>query len=257
MDLQIEDRVALVCAASRGLGRASAEALVREGARVAIAARTEHDLEDAARAMGAVAIRADMARQEDRIHLAEQVEDRLGPVDILVNNAGGPPPGPFEAHDVQTWRDALELNLVSAVHMTGLLLPAMRERGWGRIVNLVSIAGLETIEDLILSNASRPAVLGWTRALARQVAGSGVGVVAVCPGFFFTDRVRHLMQARAHEAGRTAEEVTAEFVSAVPAGRMGRPEELGDLVAYLASPRADYVNGASISIDGALLRRLS
>ncbi len=257
MDLGIRDKVALVCAASKGLGRAAAEALSREGAHVAIAARGRAALEEAASAMGALPVVADVSREEDRIRLASQVAAALGPVDILVNNAGGPPAGPFEAHDIAAWRSAIELNLVSAVHLSRLVLPSMIERGWGRIVNLVSIAGLEAMDDLILSNASRPAVLGWTRALGREVAGKGVGVVAVCPGLFLTDRVRQLVKARALKAGTTEDEALAAWAATIPSRRMGRPEELGNLVAYLASPLAAYVNGAAISIDGGLVRRLS
>jgi 3-oxoacyl-[acyl-carrier protein] reductase len=256
MDLHIEGKVALVCAASKGLGRGAARSLAREGARVAIAARGREALEDAAAEMGALAVRADLTVESDRERLVAEVTERLGPVGILVNNAGGPPPGPFERFGLDDWRDAMELNLVSAVHVSGLVLPEMKQRGWGRIVNIVSIAALETVDDLILSNASRPAVLGWARALSRQVASSGVGVVSVCPGYFFTDRVRDLMGARAEREGTTIEELTRRKAETVPARRMGRPEELGDLVAYLASPLADYVNGSVVSIDGGLPRRI-
>jgi 3-oxoacyl-[acyl-carrier protein] reductase len=256
MDLGIRDRVALVCAASRGLGRASAEALAREGARVAIVARGREALDEAAASMGAMPVAGDVSREEDRGRIVAEVEEGLGPVEILVNNAGGPPAGPFESHDLGAWRSAMELNLVSAVHTTRLVLPGMIARGEGRIVNIVSIAGLEAVDDLILSNASRPAVLGWTRALAREVAGRGVGVVAVCPGLFFTDRVRDLVRVRAGRAGTSEDEALAAWASTVPASRLGRPEELGDLVAFLASPRAAYVCGAAIGIDGGLARRL-
>ncbi len=257
MDLGIEGKTALVCASSRGLGRASARALAREGARVAMTARTQGPLEEAAREIGALAVRADVSLARDREALVQRVVEELGPVEILVNNAGGPPAGPFASHDLEAWRAAMELNLVSAVHLTGLVLPAMIEAGSGRIVNIVSIAGLETVDDLILSNASRPAVLGWTRALAREIAGSGCGVAAVCPGLFLTDRVRQLVRVRAERAGTSEQEALSSWASTIPSGRLGRPEELGDLVAFLASPRAAYINGAALSIDGGLLRRLS
>jgi 3-oxoacyl-[acyl-carrier protein] reductase len=257
MELGIKDRVALVCAASRGLGLAAAGSLAAEGARVAIAARGREGLDRAAARIGALAVQADVSLEEDRVRLVDEVEEALGPVEILVNNAGGPPPGRFESHEVAAWREAVELNLISAVHITGLVLPGMLEREWGRIINIVSIAGLEAVEELILSNASRPAVLGWTRALAREVAPRGVGVVAVCPGLFLTDRVRQLVKARALGAGTSEQEALAQWEAAIPSGRMGRPEELGDLVAFLASPRAAYINGAALSIDGGLVRRLS
>ena len=257
MDLGITGRTALVCASSKGLGRACAESLAREGANVAMTARTEGPLVEAARQIGALAVPADVSLEQDRVALVERVTAELGPVQILVNNAGGPPAGRFEAHGVEAWRKAMELNLVSAVHLTGLVLPGMIEAGSGRIVNIVSIAGIEAVDDLILSNASRPAVLGWTRALAREIASSGVGVAAVCPGLFLTDRVRQLVRVRAERAGTSEDEALAGWASTIPSGRLGRPEELGDLVAFLASPRAAYINGAALSIDGGLVRRLS
>jgi len=257
MDLGIGGKTALVCASSKGLGRACARALAREGARVAMTARTAGPLEEEAAEIGALAVPADLSREEDRGSLVRRVVDELGPVEILVNNAGGPPAGRFEAHDVGAWRAAMELNLVSAVHLTGLVLPAMIEAGSGRIVNIVSIAGIEAVDDLILSNASRPAVLGWTRALAREIAGSGCGVAAVCPGLFLTDRVRQIVRVRAEQSGKSEEEALSSWASTIPSGRLGRPEELGDLVAFLASPRAAYINGAALSIDGGLVRRLS
>jgi 3-oxoacyl-[acyl-carrier protein] reductase len=257
MDLGLSGKVALVCASSRGLGRAAAEALAREGARVAVTARTPGPLEEAARAMGALAVPADVSREEDRARLVETVVRAIGPIDILVNNAGGPPAGPFEAHDTTAWRAAMELNLVSAVHLARLVLPGMIAEGWGRIVNLVSIAGIEAMDDLILSNASRPAVLGWTRALAREVAAKGIGVVAICPGLFLTDRVRQLVKVRAEKAGTTEDDALAAWSATIPARRLGRPGEIGDLVAFLASPLASYVNGSAVGIDGALSRRLS
>lgn len=257
MDLGIASRVALVCAASRGLGRAAAGSLAREGARVAIVARTRESLEEASRAMGALAVQGDVGLERDRERIVERVVRELGPVEILVNNAGGPPAGPFEDHGLQAWRDAMELNLVSAVHMTGLVLGGMLEARSGRIVNIVSIAGIEAVDDLVLSNASRPAVLGWTRALAREVADRGVGVVAVCPGLFLTDRVRQLVRLRAEREGVSDDEALERWAGSIPSRRMGRPEELGDLVAYLASPRSSYINGAALSIDGGLVRRLS
>jgi 3-oxoacyl-[acyl-carrier protein] reductase len=257
MDLGIEGKTALVCASSKGLGRACARSLAREGARVAMTARTPGPLEEAAAEIGALAVPADLSIEQDRVDLVRRVVEELGPVEILVNNAGGPPAGRFEAHDVAAWRDAMELNLVSAVHLTGLVLPAMLEAGSGRIVNIVSIAGIEAVDDLILSNASRPAVLGWTRALAREIAASGCGVAAVCPGLFLTDRVRQIVKVRAEQSGTSEEEALSSWASTIPTGRLGRPGELGDLVAFLASPRAAYINGAALSIDGGLVRRLS
>jgi len=257
MDLQLQGKIALVCGASKGLGRACAEALVRERARVAVCARSPETLAEAARAIGAEAIVADVAVEADRERLVAETERRLGPIDILVNNAGGPPPGPFDAHSLETWRQAVETSFLSAVDLTRRVLPGMRARKSGRVVSLTSYGALEYIPGLLLSSSIRPAVLAWTRAVAREVAADGVGLVAICQGLFLTDRVRSLVSQRAANEGGTPEEALARWVAEVPMGRMGDPAELGDLVAFLASPRAAYITGAAIAIDGGILRRLS
>jgi 3-oxoacyl-[acyl-carrier protein] reductase len=257
MDLQLTDKVALVCGASRGLGRACAESLAREGARVAICARTKEALEETAKEIEAAAIVADVAEDADRGRLVAETERRLGPIDILVNNAGGPPPGPFDAHSLDVWRRAIETSFLSAVDLARRVLPGMRARKSGRVISLTSYGALEYIPGLLLSSSIRPAVLAWTRATAREVAADGVGLVAVCQGLFLTDRVRSLVRTRAQKEGGTPEEALARWVAEVPMGRMGHPSELGDLVAYLASPRAAYVTGAAIAIDGGILRRLA
>jgi len=258
MDLQLEGKRALVCAASRGLGRAAAAALAAEGARVVVCARGREALARTAAELGVSSIAADVSVEAERVRLAGEAQALLGGgVDILVNNAGGPPAGPLDAHGTQAWRDAWELNFVSGAHLASLLLPGMKARRWGRIVNLVSYAALEAIPGLVLSNAVRPAVVAWTRAAARELAPHGVGVVAVCPGLFLTDRLREIVAARAAREGRPAEEILAQWVAEVPAGRMGDPAELGALVAFLASPRAGYLTGSAVAIDGGIMRRLS
>jgi 3-oxoacyl-[acyl-carrier protein] reductase len=257
MDLQLTHKVALVCGASRGLGRACAESLAREGAKVAICARTKDVLEQTAQELGAVPIVADVAGDADRARLVAETERRLGPIDVLVNNAGGPPPGPFAAHSMETWRQAVETSFLSAVDLTRRVLDGMRRRKFGRIISLTSYGALEYIPGLLLSSSIRPSVLAWTRAVAREVAADNVGLVAICQGLFLTDRMRSLVQARAQQEGGTPEEALARWVAEVPMGRMGEPAELGDLVAYLASPRAAYINGSAIVIDGAIMRRLS
>jgi 3-oxoacyl-[acyl-carrier protein] reductase len=257
MDLQLSGRIALVCGASKGLGRGCAAALLREGARVAICARTKEALEATARELGAEAIVADVAQDADRERLVAETERRLGPIDILVNNAGGPPPGPFEAHSLDTWRQAIETSFLSAVDLTRRVLPGMRARKRGRIISLTSYGALEVIPGLLLSSSIRPSVLAWTRATAREVGVDNVGLVAICQGLFLTDRMRGLLQVRAEKEGGTPEEALRRWVAEVPLGRMGDPAELGDLVAFLASPRASYITGEAIAIDGGVLRRLS
>jgi len=256
MDLNLEGKCAVVCAASKGLGRAIAEALVREKAKVLICARGEEDLRKAAEDMGARWVVADVTREEDRHRLIEQALKTLGSVDILVNNSGGPPVGSFESFSTDVWRQAFELNFLSFVHLAQLALPEMKEKGWGRIINMASYAALEFVPGLMLSHAIRPSVLAWTRALAREVARFNVGIVAVCPGLFYTDRVRQIVRTRSEKEGKSQEEVLRQWVSEVPMERMGDPAEMGDLVAFLASPRASFITGSAIVIDGGIMKRL-
>ncbi|MFH1436600.1 MAG: SDR family oxidoreductase [Pseudomonadota bacterium] len=256
MDLGIEGKCAVVCAASKGLGRAIAEALAREKAKVLICARGEKDLKAAAESMGARWLAVDMTKEHDRKKLVDEALKTLGGVDILVNNSGGPPVGPFESFSLGAWRDAFELNFLSFVHLTQLVLPEMKEKGWGRIVNMASYAALEAIPGLMLSHGIRPSVLAWTRALAREVARNNIGVVSVCPGLFYTDRVKQIIRARSDREGRSQEEILKGWAEEIPLGRMGDPPEIGNLVAFLASPAANYITGSAVVIDGGIMRRL-
>jgi 3-oxoacyl-[acyl-carrier protein] reductase len=262
MQLDLENRRAVVCGASKGLGYAVARALLEEGAKVVIAARGREDLERAAATLAGetgrapVPVVADLTRGPDRAALVERARGELSGVDILVANAGGPPPGPFESHPPEHWQLALELALGSVTHLTALVLPEMKARGFGRIVQIVSIAGLEVVDGLILSNASRPAALGFAKALAREVASFGVLVNSICPGVFLTDRIRDLAAERSAARGITAEQYLAEFTGDIPLGRAGDPREVGDLAAFLCSPRNTYLTGAAITIDGGKTRRL-
>ncbi len=234
--------------ASRGIGRGIATALAREGARVAIASRSRERLEQAAAEIeGTVAtFEADTADLERMAALAPEVEARLGPVEILVTNTGGPPVGLALDAGLDEWREAYG-NLVLAPRvLIDAVLPGMRERGWGRIVNVGSSATREPIPGLTLSNSHRPGQLGFFKTLAREVAAEGVTVNDIATGRFATDRLA------ANWGGW--EEMEKGAAADVPAGRLGDPAEYGDLVAFLASDRAAYITGTSIPIDGGLLR---
>jgi 3-oxoacyl-[acyl-carrier protein] reductase len=262
MDLGLAGKRALVCAASRGLGYATARALLAEGATAVIAARGEEALDEAASSLEAetgarpFAVAADLTVPSEREALFTRAERLLGGVDILIANAGGPPSGPFESHGPESWKLAIDLALGSVTHLCALCLPGMKARGFGRVVQIVSIAGVEAVDGLILSNASRPAALGFAKALAREVAAHGVLVNSVCPGVFLTDRIRDLAAEQSRQKGITPEAWLASFAGDIPLGRPGRPEEVGDLAAFLASPRNTYITGAAIVIDGAKTRRL-
>lgn len=262
MELGLEGQRILVCGASKGLGFAVAHTLLDEGAEVTIAARDAGTLEDASDRLEAAtgkrpfAVAADVAKASDRESLVEKTRGALGGIDGLVANAGGPPPGPFESHGAEHWQLAIDLALGSVTHLSALVLPEMKRRRFGRIVQIVSIAGLEAVDGLILSNASRPAVLGFAKALAREVAPHGILVNSICPGIFMTDRVKELSQERARHRGITAQQYLDEFTSDIPLGRAGEPSEVGDLAAFLCSPRNTYITGAAITIDGGKTRRL-
>ncbi len=248
MDLGLDGRVALVMGASRGIGRGIAAALAREGARVAIASRSEERIEEAATEIegDVTAFVADAADLERLGALAGEVADALGPVEILVANSGGPPFGGALDHGVEEWEEAYRSLVLAPMTLASAVVPAMRERSWGRIVNVGSTSTREPIPGLNLSNAHRLAAVGFLKTLAREVAGDGITVNTVATGRFATERL-------AGEDG-SLEAAEAAARNEVPAGRLGSPEEYGDLVAFLCSERAAYITGATIPIDGGLLR---
>ncbi|MBZ0274102.1 SDR family oxidoreductase [bacterium] len=261
MNLGLAGKSAIVCAASKGLGRASALELAAEGANVAICARDEDRLAQTRREIDkaggrCVAVVADMKVEADRARFFETAARELGPIDILVNNAGGPPPGGATAFGVADYRDAVELNMLSAIDMSARALPSMRERGFGRIVNIVSIAALQPIPHLALSNAARAGLLGYAKTLASEVARDGVTVNSLCPGSILTDRVRSMLPEGADEHSIPESGPLADLIRAIPVGRMGRPDEFGAVVAFLASERASYMTGVALLVDGGACRAI-
>jgi 3-oxoacyl-[acyl-carrier protein] reductase len=256
MDLGLAGRVALVGASSKGLGRAIAERLAAEGADLVLCARGEGPLREvrdriaAASGRTVLAIPADLSRTAEAERVVATALAGLGRVDVLVTNTGGPPPGTFDAHDLAAWEQAVRQLLFSVLTLVRGVLPGMKERGWGRIVNVTSIAVKEPVENLILSNSVRAAVTGCARTLANEVGGSGVTVNNVMPGFFATDRMRQLAQHTGEREGIGATEMFARYAARVPVGRVGDPTEFAAVVAFLASELASYVNGQSIAVDG-------
>jgi 3-oxoacyl-[acyl-carrier protein] reductase len=253
VDLGLQGRTALVIGASRGLGRAIAASLAREGARVAIASRSRERIEEAAAAIaeqatGSIdppsAFVADASDLERLPALAAEVEEALGPIDILVANAGGPPLGGALEHDRNEWEQAYRSLVLAPKVLANAVVPGMRERGWGRIVNVGSTSTREPIPFLNLSNSHRMAAVGFLKTLAREVAGDGITVNTVATGRFATERLASMSSMEAVEEAAKTE---------VPAGRLGRPEEYGDLVAFLCSERAAYITGTVIPIDGGIL----
>ena len=262
MDLGLKGKVAVVAAASKGLGRACAHELAAEGAKVVMCARGEAELnaarDEIARATkGDVrAVAADVSTVEGIDRLARLALDTHGRVDVLVNNAGGPPSGPFEKHSWEEWEKAVNLTLRSAIELTRRVLPGMRERKWGRIVNITSIAVKQPVDGLILSNSIRAAVTGWARTLANEVAADGVTVNNVLPGYTRTERVTQLNAARAASEGVDTAEIQKRIDAQIPMRRMGDAREFAAMVAFLCSERASYVTAQSIPVDGGWIRSL-
>jgi 3-oxoacyl-[acyl-carrier protein] reductase len=262
VDLGLRNKVALVAAASRGLGRAIADALASEGTSLVICARGEDELERAKLSMesrtgaNVHAIVADLSKAEDVARVTREANAKWGRVDILVTNAGGPPAGVFETHGWEAWQNAVNLTLRSAVELTRGVLPGMRSRKWGRIINVTSIAVKQPVDNLILSNSVRSAVTGFARTLANEVATEGITVNNILPGYTRTERVEQLADATAAKEGITPKEVVSRFENQIPMRRLGEPREFAALAAFLASEQASYITGQSIAVDGGWIRAL-
>lgn len=264
MDLGLSGKRALVTGASTGLGFATAEALASEGAEVIINSRSRERLEVAAARIEKSAGRkptlvvGDLAVAEDvtRILTSVRGADGLPAVDILVFNNGGPPAGAFDKQPVQNWEAGYRLILSAAVEMTRGLIDGMIKRSWGRLIYITSVAALQPIDDLILSNSFRAGVHGFCKTISNTYAKHGITANCVCPGYTMTERLTELAEKRASATGTTIEAQLQLFAQAVPAGRLGRPEELASLVTFLASKRAAFVTGTSIPVDGGTNRAL-
>lgn len=260
MDLGLRGKVALVSAASKGLGRAVARELALEGAKVAICARDAGTLEAARAAIASesgaevLAVAADVARVEDIERLAGATLARFGRVDVLVTNSGGPPPGRFESLDAAAWQAAAELTLFAPIELARRVLPGMKERRWGRILNITSIAVKQPIDNLMLSNSLRAAVTGWARTLANEVAADGVTVNNLMPGYTRTERVEELARLAVEKQGITTAKYYERLGREIPVGRIGDPREFAALAAFLASERASYITGQSIAVDGGWIK---
>jgi 3-oxoacyl-[acyl-carrier protein] reductase len=261
MDFGLNGKVALVAASSAGLGRAAAEALAAEGMKLVMCARREgplHEAAEAVRALGAEveAVSADLTEPGDVRRVTDAARDAFGPVDVLVTNTGGPPAGPFESHSPEAWDLAVRQNLFSVLNLVREVLPTMRERGWGRIINVTSIAVKQPSDNLILSNAVRAAVTGFARTLATETAMDGITVNNVMPGFTRTERLTELAQKRSEIKGIDPEEIWAGWHREIPMGRVGEPKELAALIAFLASEQAGYITAQSIAVDGGWIKSL-
>jgi 3-oxoacyl-[acyl-carrier protein] reductase len=242
MDLGLKDRVAIVAAASAGLGKAVAQGLAAEGARLAICSRDEARVQAAAREIGGdvLARVVDVVDETQVKRFVQSVLDKYGRVDICVTNAGGPPSKSFADTSVAEWRSAVDLNLMSTLYFAREVLPLMKERRWGRLITITSVAVLQPVDNLVLSNSVRSAVRGLVKTLANEYAPYNVLVNNVCPGFTATERLKQLR-------GKVP-------LEQIPLGRLAAPEEFANVVVFLASERASYITGSSIAIDGGLVK---
>ncbi|UCG87328.1 MAG: SDR family oxidoreductase [Gemmatimonadota bacterium] len=261
MDLRISGRVALVCGSTSGLGLAIATELAREGCRVAVNGRDVTRLKHARATVAAVSadvngFAADISEPAQAVELVRRVQHHFGALDILVCNAGGPPSGGFNNTSAEQWSKALDLSLLSSIHLCRAAVPLMQERGWGRIVCLTSVAAKEPLPGLMLSTTARAGVLGFAKALADELAPHGITVNSVCPGYMNTERVQELVDETARRERRQPDEIRAGMVARIPMQRMGDPQELAATVAFIASMPAGYLTGVALQVDGGYVRSI-
>ena len=262
MDLGLKDKVALVTASSRGLGKAVAWGLAREGTKLVICSRDKKVLEETAdeillkTGVTVFPLSLDLTDSGQINWLIEETLDLFGRIDILVTNAGGPPPGDFEELQDIDWKRAYQLTLMSAVRLSKLVIPSMRKQNWGRIIHMTSVSAKQPIPRLFLSNVFRPSVIGLAKSQALELAKDNILVNAVCPGYYLTDRVKNLIEEKAKKSRRKVNKVTEEITSQIPLGRIGNPDELANLIVFLASEKASYITGSVIQADGGFVKGL-
>lgn len=255
MDLGLKNRVALVCGGSRGIGYASAEIFAREGASVMICSRNAESVASAVEKLRAISanvdgIASDVSTLEGVQKVVDATNAKFGKVDILITNTGGPTPGPAMSHDWSAWEQATSLLLRSAVELTRAIVPGMRERKWGRVIGITSMAVKHPMPNLVLSNSLRAAVTGYFRTMGDEVARDGVTVNTVLPGYTETDRLSDLADATVKRTGASKESVYSSWRAVTPTDRLGKPEECGAVIAFLASEQAAFVTCQAISVDG-------
>ncbi len=264
----MKDKVAIVCGSSRGMGKAIAAKFIELGAKVVMVSRNEERLLSAMREITskavekgdrtavkrALAIPGDVTKKEDIERVVKETIEEFGTVHILVNNTGGPPAGYFEDFDDNDWLSAINLTLMSVVRFIRLVAPYMKKQKYGRIVNITSMSVKQPIDNLILSNTVRLAVVGLSKTLALQWAKYGITINNIAPGPIYTERIKELSWARASKEGISYEEALQRWIREVPAGRFGEPEEVAELAAFLASEKAGYITGTTIQIDGGAIK---
>ncbi|MBE9481373.1 MAG: SDR family oxidoreductase [Bacteroidetes bacterium] len=262
MDLGIKDKIVLVTASSKGLGKAVALRLSQEGAKVMICSRNKENLlktrDEISNKTGGIvkAFIADVTDKEQVKTMIDQIAEEFETIDILVSNAGGPPAGKAEDFSLADYQNAIELNLLSTIDLCYKVLPYMKKQHWGRIINITSVSAKQPIDVLILSNTSRAGVLGFSKSLSSQVASLGITVNSVCPGYTKTERVENLAKAFEESGKGTQQDFYNNLEKTIPMRRVGTPEEFAQTVAFLASEGAGYITGVALQIDGGYIQGL-
>lgn len=262
MDLGLDKKTALVTAASKGLGKAIATELAREGCRVAICARNMDELKRTADNISKMTgsevlpIKADVTSKKQIESMVQSVEKAFSHIDILICNAGGPPLGTFDKLDDSDFRWAVDQNLMSTINLCRLALPGMKSRKWGRIINLTSISAKQPLDNLMLSNTARAGVLGFSKTLANEVAASRITVNCICPGYTLTDRLKNFAKELSKKSKVSVAQIYASWQRSIPANRLAEPEKVAFAVAFLASERAAYITGSAIQVDGGFIKSL-
>ncbi|MFX1419384.1 MAG: SDR family oxidoreductase [Promethearchaeota archaeon] len=264
MNLGLENKVALVLASSKGLGFACARGLYEEGANVVICSRSEENLKIAQDKLEkrelknsnnkVIPIVADLMYEDDIKSLINKTMDEFGRIDILVHNAGGPPSGPIDKITREDWKNSISLNLQSFIHITNLVIPIMKEQKGGRIIAITSVSVKQPLNNLVLSNTTRLGVVGFAKTLSNEYGKYNILVNVVCPGPTLTDRMKELINQTVKDTGRSYEDIEKTWIDPIPLGRLGKPEELANLVVFLASKRASYITGTAIQVDGGFIK---
>ena len=264
MNLGLINKVALVLASSKGLGLACAKGFYEEGANVVICSRSKENLNNAKEEIEQMKslstenkvfpIVADLMYEDQIINLVEKTFEEFGKIEILVHNAGGPPSGPIEKINKEDWSNSIELNLLSFIRITDAVIPIMKEQNYGKIIAITSVSVKQPLENLVLSNTTRLGVVGFAKTLANEYGKNNILVNIVCPGPTLTDRIKELIEKTIQDTGKSLDEVEKSWIDPIPLGRLGRPEELANLVIFLASDKSSYITGNLIQVDGGFVK---
>ena len=262
MDLNLKNKNAIVCASSQGLGKAAAIDLALEGVNLAICSR-DQDKIDKTKAeilkrtdnqIKVIALKTDLNSSEQIETLYDEALSSLGSIDILVNNNGGPPPSTFDELTDDDWQSAFNSTMMSCLRLSKLVIPQMKDKGWGRIINISSVSVKTPVNGLFLSNSLRMGVLGWSKALADELAPFGITVNTVCPGYTKTERVEAILESQSNASGLKKEDIEKSIANNIPMKRVGEAEDLAGLITFLVSEKANYMTGLAVQVDGGSAR---